>query len=339
MSVPIDCHLNSIYPISDIVYYNTMPASKIPEADIERVLSHVQPFIAQHLNTQSSKSTKRPFILGLTGLQGSGKSTWTDALVTALQQGFNYITINLSLDDLYLDHDELVNVRTNNPSNQLLQARGQPGTHDIDISLAFFQSLMDPSRDTLIPSFDKSLFNGEGGRAPRESWRRVPAGTSVDVVVFEGWCIGFQPLSDDVIKDTWNKTLQTQATSKYPTRTLKDHTIEDLLEVNNNLRRYCEIFMGPRHFDYLVHLDTDNLVNVYEWRIQQEHALWQMKNQGMTDDEVVKFVKGYMPAYELYLDQLRDSFFGSRSGCEEKGQLSVIMDKERKVVKMAGISL
>jgi D-glycerate 3-kinase len=33
-------------------------------------------------------------------------------------------------------------------------------------------------------------------------------------------------------------------------------------------------------------------------------SFWWVKNQGMTDDEVVKFVKGYMPAYELYLDQL-----------------------------------
>lgn len=157
--------------------------------------------------------------------------------------------------------------------------------------------------------------------------------------MFEGWCIGFQPLEDDVIKDIWNKTLQTQTMSKYPTQTLKDHAIEDLLEVNNNLRQYCEMFMGRRHFDYLVHLDTDDLVNVYEWRVQQEHALWRMKNQGMTDDEVVKFVKGYLPAYELYLDQLRGGFFGSCSDSGEKGQLSVKLDKKRKVVKMAGISL
>jgi D-glycerate 3-kinase len=127
---------------------------------------------------------------------------------------------------------------------------------------------MDDSEDTLIPSFDKSLFNGEGDRVPRESWRCVPAGASVDVVVFEGWCIGFQALEDDVIRDIWNKTLQTQMMAKYPTQTLKDHAIEDLLEVNSNLRRYCEMFMGPRHFDYLIHLDTDDLINVYEWRIQ-----------------------------------------------------------------------
>jgi D-glycerate 3-kinase len=314
-----------------------MVPSKIPEVDIERVLSYVQPFIAQHLDAHSSTPTKRPFILCLTGLQGSGKSTWTDALVTALQQNFNYNTINLSLDDLYLDHDELLNVRKGNPSNQLLQARGQPGTHDIALSLAFFESLKNTSGDTLIPSFDKSKFNGEGGRAPQESWRRVPVGTKVDVVVFEGWCVGFQPLTDEVIKERWNEASQDR-TTKYPIQTLRDHTIEDLLHVNNNLRRYSEVFMGPQHSDYLIHLDTDDLVNVYEWRIQQEHALWQVKSQGMTDDEVVRFVKGYMPAYELYLDQLRHGFFRSHAGCEEKGQLSVILDRERNIVKMEKVS-
>lgn len=315
-----------------------MTNSKISEGDIERVLSHVHPFITRHLEAQSPTLSKRPFVLGLTGLQGSGKSTWTDALVKTLQHRYNYNTIKLSLDDLYLDHDGLVNLRTNNSANQLLQARGQPGTHDIALSRAFFASLMNQSEDILIPSFDKSKFNGEGGRALQEFWKRVPASTRVDVVVFEGWCIGFQPLTNDAIKEGWNKALQAQMPSKYPTQTLKDHTIEDLLQVNNSLRQYCEMFMGPQHFDYLIHLDTDDLVNVYKWRVQQEHALWQVKNQGMTDEEVVRFVKGYMPAYELYLDKLRRGFFGAHASCEEKGQLSVILDKERTVRKMAVIS-
>jgi D-glycerate 3-kinase len=314
-----------------------MAPSKIHERDIERVLSFVHPFISQHLDAQSSISTRGPFFLGLTGLQGSGKSSWTEALVTSLQRNFNYNTISLSLDDLYLDHDELVNLRTKNPFNQLLQARGQPGTHDIALSLGFFESLKTSTKDTLIPSFDKSMFNGEGGRAPQESWRRVPAGTRVDVVVFEGWCIGFQPLTVDFVQERWNKEVRAQRRDKYLTQTLKDHAIDHLLSVNNNLRRYCELFMGPQHIDYLIHLDTDDLVNVYEWRIQQEHALWRVKNQGMTDDEVVNFVRGYMPAYELYLDQLRGGFFSPHEICKGKGQLNVILDKERMIVKMAEV--
>lgn len=64
------------------------------------------------------------------------------------------------------------------------------------------------------------------------------------------------------------------------TETLKSHTLEHLLEVNGNLRRYCDLFMGPQHFDFLVHLVTEDLVNVYGWRAEQEHALRQKKKKG-----------------------------------------------------------
>lgn len=78
---------------------------------------------------------------------------------------------------------------------------------------------------------------------------------------FSKGCAGFQPLTDEVIKERWNEASQAR-TTKYPIQTLRDHTIEDLLHVNNNLRRYSEVFMGPQYFDYLIHLDTDDLVNV-----------------------------------------------------------------------------
>lgn len=54
----------------------------------------------------------------------------------------------------------------------------------------------------------------------------------------------------------------------------------------------------------------------------------------MSDLEVVRFVKGYMPAYELYLDQLRSGFFRSSQSDVEKGQLRVILNQERKIVGM-----
>ncbi|KAJ5103900.1 hypothetical protein N7532_004429 [Penicillium argentinense] len=308
-----------------------MPARTIAPENIQGVLDHVIPHISKHLQAQANGAPSKPFILGLTGLQGSGKSTWTDALVQSLNETHNYNSINLSLDDLYLDHDDLVRVRTENPSNKLLQTRGQPGTHDAELSVAFFQSLGDRKTEILIPSFDKSLFHGEGGRAPIETWRRIPQGTTVDVIVFEGWCVGFQPLDEKDVRLRWDATSQYQIPTKYPTKTLKEHAIEHLLQVNKNLRQYCDLFMGPQHFDFLVHLDTNDLVNVYEWRIQQEHALRQRTSSGMTDDQVVAFVKGYMPAYELYLDQLRRGFF--RFDQPYQGQLRVVLNKDRKVVE------
>lgn len=307
----------------------------IPQQNINAVLDHILPRINHHIQSQKSKDQKTPFILGLTGLQGSGKSTWTDALVQTLRQQHEYNTIAISLDDLYLDHDELIALRDSNASNNLLRTRGQPGTHDTRLAVDFLQSVADPTVETLIPSFDKSKFNGEGGRAARETWKCIPAGTIVDVVVFEGWCVGFQPLRDEEILSRWNSASISQSSAVYSVETLRDHALEHLLAVNRNLARYCELFMSPSHFDFLVHLDTDDLVNVYEWRIQQEHALRRKGNGGMSDDEVVRFVRGYMPAYELYLDQLRDGLFRaglSQSRAEQKGQLRVVLDKERNIV-------
>lgn len=311
-----------------------MPPPIIPQENIENALRNIVPRIQQHVKSQINASQNTPFVLGLTGLQGSGKSTWTDALVQSLNEIHGYKTVNISLDDLYHDHDELVRIRTENPSNKLLQTRGQPGTHDTELSVAFFADVADMKTDTWIPSFDKSLFNGEGGRASEEKWHRIPAGTTIDVIVFEGWCVGFSPLDEVDVQRRWGETTQKGDSVKYPTETLKEHSVENLLRVNENLRQYYNLFMGPRHFDYLVHLDTDDLVNVYEWRIQQEHALRARTNSGMTDEEVVRFVKGYMSAYELYLDQLRKGFFQLDQFCIDKGQLRVVLDQQRKVTEM-----
>jgi D-glycerate 3-kinase len=245
----------------------------ISQEAINDVLSHAVPFIERHMQSRSSNPKKgRPFILALTGLQGSGKSTWTEALVKALRESHGFNTINLSLDDLYLDHDDLVQLRTSNTFNKLVQTRGQPGTHDMALARSFFRSLS-IGCEVLIPAFDKSKFNGQGGRTPKETWHRVSVGTTIDVVVFEGWCVGFQPLEDTAVRKRLEEGFRMQEFSKYPTETLQNHAIEHLLRVNMQLRDYCDVFMGPQHLDCLVHLDTDDLVNVYEWRIQQEHAL------------------------------------------------------------------
>ncbi|KAJ5624498.1 hypothetical protein N7510_000807 [Penicillium lagena] len=304
----------------------------IPHQNINQVLTYILPYIEKHTKSEPpAGKTKGPFILALTGLQGSGKSTWTSALVQALNEKHKLRTINLSLDDLYLDHEDLVRLRDDNASNKLLRTRGQPGTHDTALAVTFFDSLTKTSQDTLVPVFDKSKFNGEGARAPKQTWTRITAGEVVDVVVFEGWCVGFQPLDEPTIQKKWEDAQKSGTKTEYPIVTLGDHKLEHLVQANDSLRHYCDSFMGPRHLDFLVHLDTNDLVNVYQWRIQQEHALREIKNEGMTDEQVVDFVRGYMPAYELYLDQLRDGFFGLDT-MPKKGQLRVVLDRERRVV-------
>ena len=325
----------------------------VPQEDIDHVLNFILPYIQADGKSQPSnydeaaRFTRRPFTLGLTGLQGSGKSTWTWALGKTLRESHGLNTINVSIDDLYRDHEGLVHPQQRNPDNKLLRTRGQPGTHDEELAYRFFQSLTAGSSEGIkIPAFEKARHHGEGDRVPSEEWEYFPPGTVIDVIIFEGWCLGFRPLSETALEIQWKMAraaaLPDQKGAQDPsaaftTGTLGTHPLEHLLIINENLGRYCDTFTGPQHLDYLVHLDTDDLANVYAWRMQQEHALRKTKGGGMSDEEVVMFVQSYMPAYELYLNPLRQGLFtpvDSDDGQMGKEQLRVLMDRARVVVKV-----
>jgi D-glycerate 3-kinase len=283
------------------------------ESNIQRVFETLLPkILARHQNSSN------PVVLGITGLQGSGKSTWA-ARVVQLLRSHNLCTVAISLDDLYKTHTDLIAQRIRNPGNDLYRTRGQPGTHDEELAEQFFKDMREYDSPLRIPSFNKSKFNGEGDRAPQSEWPMVTS--KPDVIVFEGWCVGFRPLASSEVKQKLAQAL------KNPINNLAKYQLEHLLEVNENLKNYCNAFMGPQHFDLMIHIDTDDLHNVYTWRLQQERQLINEKGMGMTDEEVLAFIDGYMPGYELYLDKLRDGFFDENSG----RQLHVLLDKERRV--------
>ncbi|KAF2018077.1 P-loop containing nucleoside triphosphate hydrolase protein [Aaosphaeria arxii CBS 175.79] len=300
------------------------------DTNIRTVLSHILPTLTARL---SSPNPNTPIILGITGLQGSGKSTWASHIVSILSSPpYNLSTITISLDDLYKTHADLVARRDADPSNALYRTRGQPGTHEEELARRFFGELRawDGEGELKVPRFDKSCFGGEGDRAPREEWEVVER--KPDVVVFEGWCVGFQAIGEREIVEKRERAEREKGSGEeeLSITTLADHEVKHLKEVDEGLMRYSEAFMGPEHFDFLVHIDTDDLRNVYRWRLQQEHAMIEKKGSGMKDEAVVAFVKGYMPGYELYLDGLRKGFFEPGSG----RQVRVVLDRERNVEKV-----
>lgn len=309
---------------------------------IEAVLAIFLPLIHAHRQTSPAPP---PFMLGLSGLQGSGKSTWASALSAALTDQHGLRTRIVSLDDLYSDHADLVVLRQANPENGLLQSRGQPGTHDEVLAREFFsqvRGINEPKdEDAFVswPAYDKSLNSGQGGRVPVEEWEKVPVSEGLDVLIFEGWCLGFQPLTDKQVEQKWEADKAATETGSLPsdeakrTQTLASHALDHLLLINRNLARYCSTFTGPACFDGFLHLSTEDLANVYEWRLGQEHALRRSK-PGMTDEQVVRFVRGYMAAYELFLDRLqRENFFGD--GDEPRGtHVQVVLDRGREVIRV-----
>jgi D-glycerate 3-kinase len=278
-----------------------MSRKELPEKILERIL----PFIKHHQTVQSFATAQKPFILGLTGLQGCGKSTLAADLVDLLNTKYGHRATEISLDDFYKTHDEREALRIAHAQNELLEVRGQPGTHDIALAEWVFGQFPahTTSRKIEIPAFDKSLFGGDGDRVPRSTWRSINISSPIEVIVFEGWCLGFQGLSHDALKAKWYKAKEQRSaiycsmgaakmgeiSSLFSTTTLAQHRLEDLSFVNDYLSEYCERFMGPQHFDWLVHLDTLDLVNVYTWRMGQEHMLRKSKGTSMTDHEVVQF--------------------------------------------------
>jgi D-glycerate 3-kinase len=181
---------------------------------------------------------------------------------------------------------------------------------------------------TKIPQYDKSRFNGQGDRVPSSQWEEVnqPGQAKIQVVIFEGWCVGFRALPAEEVE-------RKQAESKSdPNSTLWKNRLEDLQFVNEKLRDY-DVMTDV--FDAFMHIDAEETMYVYEWRLEQEVALRKEKGTGMTDEQVKKFVDGYYPAYELFTDSLRKGIF---KGPDSQGkQLRLVVGRDRKVKEVIKI--
>lgn len=194
--------------------------------------------------------------------------------------------------------------------------RGEPGTHDVTLLRDVFHSLS-TGQPTLVPVYDKSAYNGLGDRLPESQWTRVnhEGQPRVQVVILEGWCVGFRGISHDEIEAKWLA----------PSRTLALHQLKDLCFINDQLKGYDVV---TDLLDAFIHIDAEDLEYVYGWRLEQEQVLRRERGTGMTDEQVIRFVDAYYPAYELFSDRVRSGIFRGRKGC----QLHLIVDKHRMVV-------
>ncbi|KKY19788.1 putative uridine cytidine [Phaeomoniella chlamydospora] len=281
------------------------------------------PFILDRLKVHSAKheadSNPPPFFLGLNGVQGAGK--------TVLQQGLP--TVVFSMDDIYLAHDDQLNLAKTYSDNPLLQHRGQPPTHDLQLGLSVFESLR-YNKPTKIPQYNKAAFNGQGDRVPECEWEEVNnTASKIKVVLFEGWCTGFRPLDQSVLKQKWEEAIKAKQSGSYNGR-LAYNRLEDLTVINQALKSYNAL---TDQLDALIHIDAADSQYVYQWRLQQEATLRAAKGTGMTDEQVHHFVDGYYPSYELFSDTLRAGIFGGDSG----RQLRLVVGPDRKVKEVIRI--
>ena len=124
---------------------------------------------------------RRPRLIGINGAQGSGKTTLCRFLEALLVE-HNLRTVTLSLDDLYLTRAERQDLAMH--EHPLFATRGVPGTHDVALGEAILDDLL-AGRTAALPRFDKAIDD-------RAAVRRM-IDPPIDVVLFEGWCVGAVP--------------------------------------------------------------------------------------------------------------------------------------------------
>jgi D-glycerate 3-kinase len=217
------------------------------------------------------------FVVGICGPQGSGKST-TVRVVAALLRARGLKVAVLSLDDLYLPRaDREALARDVHP---LLRTRGVPGTHDVALGLTVLDGLAGEG-ETALPRFDKA----SDDRAPAGAWPVVSG--PVDVVLFEGWCVGARPEPPEALARPVNALER----ERDPHGVWRAH-------VNAALAGpYRALFA---RLDLLVLFTAPDFDTVLAWRQEQEAKLrGRLADAGrgaghaMSDEDVAVFVQHY----------------------------------------------
>lgn len=195
--------------------------------------------IVEHL-TSNLREQHKPLFVALQGPQGSGKSYLAALLKAQLSAPPHTLNVAIfSIDDLYLPHAGLVKLAEQHPENSLWKGRGQPGTHDVDLGLHVLRALRSQSEPVELPRFDKSLFDGEGDRLPLGLEGTNMIQPSLDVVIFEGWCVGFHPISQAELDLRWNGIWQEE--KERLNLTISPRKM-DLEAVNEVLKSYLELW-------------------------------------------------------------------------------------------------
>ncbi|WP_166423078.1 kinase [Paraglaciecola sp. 20A4] len=248
--------------------------------------------LADNIATHQDSALK-PYFLGVNGCQGSGKSTLSDFLNAYLTEQYDLNVVVMSLDDFYLDQSQRSAIA--DEIHPLFKTRGVPGTHNMTLAAKVLAQLREQQSPISIPRFNKATDNPQ----PVEQWQKIT--TTVDVVIFEGWCWGVEPQDENDLAEPINSLEkncdQTGAWRKY---------------VNLQLQQnYAPLYSL---MDYWIMLKAPSFDCVYNWRLEQEHKLAKTlsadplhsKVNIMNDQQVLSFIQYYQRLTEHALATLEN---------------------------------
>jgi len=233
-----------------------------------------------------------PFLLGINGAQGTGKSTLAAYLALTLGESGQRNVAILSIDDFYLTKAE--RLQLSNSIHPLLATRGVPGTHDVPMLGACLSRLraLQAAERCRLPRFDKAADD----RAGEASWPAVSG--PVDLIILEGWCVGSVAEANATLEAPVNDLEATRDADGRWRRYVNERLATD----------YAEIFAG---LDALVFLQAPGFDAILRWRIEQEQKLAAAAGADaagvMKPDQVAEFIQYFERITRNNLEVIRNS--------------------------------
>ena len=221
---------------------------------------------------------RKPFIVGLSGGQGTGKTTISSIMSIILKKYFKLNIFKISIDDFYKTRKErfLLSKKIHN----LLKTRGVPGTHDTNIILDFLNKVKHKNFKPLkLPKFNKAADD----RFKKELWYSI--NKRPDVIIFEGWCVGAKSEKNDTLKRTINSMEKTKDQKQIWRKYVNDQLKTKYRKLYSQLN--CLIYLKAKDFSLL-----------QKWRLKQERKLWIKSKKSsntkiMSKQDVLSFMQTY----------------------------------------------
>lgn len=250
---------------------------------LEQLVTLYIPF-SLWLKNQSRHCRNLPFVVGINGAQGSGKTTLCAFAKVILEDVFKLSCVSFSMDDILLGFDQRSKLATD--IHPLLNTRG-PGTHDIKLGIKTLCDLQhcNAQKPALIPHFDKALKNAQGDRTAQSTWKQIT--TPPRIVLLEGWNTGQHP-KQPPYSNTCVNALETKLDPDCKWKNYVDTRLES---------EYKQLW---NHLNSLVMLKIPNMEYVFKNRKLQEEKLNSElaganspSRKAMTPAQVENFVRQY----------------------------------------------
>lgn len=271
--------------IKDFIQHERLPSTYLLDAT-----QYFLPLV-RDIKAEIQSSRKGPFLIGINGAQGTGKSTLAK-LLSALLTSSGYRTVNLSIDDFY--YSKAKRQELADEIHPLLRSRGVPGTHDVDLALNLIEQLCaaGSNQQITLPRFDKSLDDCR----PVAACEQIQG--PIDIIILEGWFVGAKAQAGDELTQAINE-LEINEDSDGRWRAY----------VNQQLAGSYQSLFEKIHI--LLMLQAPGFEQILEWRSLQEEKLRTLavtNASGLMDRKAIKhFIQHFERLTRHCLRTLPDS--------------------------------